>query len=105
MNHLCPGCGSHCYLDEPQCGRGAEYAKTGVMPPRKPKLDENGNIRKPPEKKLKYLALSRDEKITHNLRMIAERDSASLLACLREDDRNDLLMLLEKVAHGLHHKK
>ena len=111
MNHLCPGCGSHCYLDEPQCERGAEYTKNGVMPPRKPRLDENGNVRKPPEKKLKYLVLSRDEKILWNLRSMGEQIDAlgdtvpeDMFACLREDDRTALLMLLERVKHSWHHK-
>ena len=37
---VCPCCGRHCNLDSPSCGRGAEYAKTGVVPPHK--HEENG---------------------------------------------------------------
>lgn len=29
---ICPGCESHCDLRAPGCGRGAEFAKTGVLP-------------------------------------------------------------------------
>lgn len=109
LKHLCPCCGRHCYLDEPQCERGIIYRETGEVPPRKPKVGANGEIRKTPEKKLKYLSLSRDEKILWNLQElgnnIAGDESLFLLDCLREDDRAALLMLLEKIGHGLHHKK
>jgi len=28
----CPCCGRHCDLSAPHCGRGEEYARTGVIP-------------------------------------------------------------------------
>lgn len=31
-NNICPGCGKHCNLDEPHCGRGKEYRRTGKIP-------------------------------------------------------------------------
>ena len=106
LNHLCPCCGRHCYLDELQCERGVIYKETGEIPPRKPKIGANGEVRKPPEKKLKYLALSRDEKILWNVKEISENgNSLELLDCLREDDCASLLILLEKIGHGLHHRK
>ena len=110
IEHLCPCCGRHCYLDEPQCERGVIYKETGEIPPRKPKAGANGETRKLPEKKLKYLALNRDEKIIWNIQEIGMNaveieTSIELLDCLRENDRATLLLLLEKVAHGLHHKK
>lgn len=30
-NTICPGCGRHCDLDEPHCGKGEEYRRTGTM--------------------------------------------------------------------------
>lgn len=30
--NICPGCGRHCDLNEPHCGRGEEYCRTGKMP-------------------------------------------------------------------------
>ena len=32
----CPCCGRHCPMDDLHCGRGEEYARTGVIPPRDP---------------------------------------------------------------------
>ncbi|MBQ8641110.1 MAG: hypothetical protein IJ480_02740 [Clostridia bacterium] len=111
LKHLCPCCGRHCYLDDLQCERGMEYAQTGVIPPRRPKPDGNGEKRQMPEKKRQYLALDRDGKLIWNLRELGaalsetETDAEMQLACLREEDRADLLMLLEKLKHSLHHKK
>lgn len=31
-NKKCPGCERHCDLSAPACGRGREFAKTGVLP-------------------------------------------------------------------------
>ena len=33
-NTICPGCGRHCDLERPHCGRGEEYRRTGKMPER-----------------------------------------------------------------------
>lgn len=33
-NNYCPCCGRHCDLSDPHCGRGEEYARTGVIPER-----------------------------------------------------------------------
>ena len=30
--NICPGCGRHCDLERPHCGRGEEYRRTGKMP-------------------------------------------------------------------------
>ncbi len=32
--NICPGCGRHCELSEPHCGRGEEYRRTGRLPKR-----------------------------------------------------------------------
>ena len=36
-NTICPGCGRHCDLERPRCGRGEEYRRTGKMPERQGK--------------------------------------------------------------------
>ena len=110
MNHnLCPGCMKHCYLDEARCKRGIEYAKTRILPPRKPRPEGASTARKLPEQKMKYLAMNQDEKIAHNLTELGSvfSDSASteeLLSCLRKEEQNDLLMLTEKLRHAWIHK-
>ena len=30
--NICPGCGRHCDLSQPHCGRGKEYQSTGKIP-------------------------------------------------------------------------
>ncbi|WP_304975963.1 MarR family transcriptional regulator, partial [uncultured Acetatifactor sp.] len=35
--NICPGCGRHCDLERPHCGRGEEYRRTGNMPERQGK--------------------------------------------------------------------
>lgn len=111
IKHLCPCCGRHCYLDDVQCDRGAEYKETGVIPPRKPRPDGNCERKKPSEKKMQYMALDRDGKLLWNLREIGdtirtleEAVGEDLFFSLRDEDRADLLMLLEKLKHSLHHK-
>lgn len=108
LKHLCPCCGRHCYLDEPQCERGIEYKETGVIPPRKPR--PNGEKKAMSEKKRIYLSLDRDDKIVFNIRemgvllkTLREENSDVLFSNLREEDRADLLMLLEKLKHRWHH--
>ncbi len=112
LKHLCPCCGRHCYLDEVQCERGTEYRETGVIPPRKPRPDGNGERKKPSEKKMQYLALDRDGRLLWNLRemgdtmrALEEVGECDPLSCLRDEDKADLLMLLEKLKHSWHHKK
>ncbi|MBQ7795936.1 MAG: hypothetical protein IJ374_05185 [Lachnospiraceae bacterium] len=115
LNHLCPGCGHHCYLDEPHCARGAEFAKTGVLPPRVKKPDGAHGGKKPSEKKRMYLALEPDSKLAWNIREMGQKISeweaaaqsgevcpthCEMFEGLREEDRKALLMLLEKVKHN-----
>lgn len=111
LKHLCPCCGRHCYLDELQCERGVEYKETGVIPPRKPRPHGNGEGKKPSERKMQYLALDREGKLIWNLRemgnmidSLENADGNELFACLREEDRADLLILLEKIKHDLYHR-
>ena len=100
IKDLCPGCGKHCYLNEARCERGAEYATTGVMPPRRPRTDgEHGKNHS--EEKMKYLALDTEGRIAWNIRELADAvcnaDASAMMEGLREEDRAVLLMLLEKV--------
>lgn len=39
-NEICPGCGRHCSLSAPRCGRGEEYLRTGKLP--EPRHGEDG---------------------------------------------------------------
>ena len=39
-NTICPGCGRHCDLERPHCGRGEEYRRTGKMPERQEKQQD-----------------------------------------------------------------
>lgn len=56
--------------------------------------------------------MNKDEKLVFSIVNAGELLSAlnenerseAVLSCLREEDRNDLLMLLEKLRHSLHHK-
>lgn len=105
LKDVCPGCPHHCYLDEAHCERGVEYAATGVLPPRKPRPDHAD--RKPNERKMQYRALDQQGKLVWSIRelaeMLEESELGDLFACLREDDRASLLMLLEKVRLSRHH--
>lgn len=105
VKYLCPCCGRHCYLDEPQCERGIEYVKTGVIPPRKQHKDGN---RKPSEQKKLYRAMNQNDKLKYNLqemsRTLETVPLEDAFACLREEDRVDLLMLLEKIRHDWRHR-
>ena len=108
QNKLCPCCPRRCYLDEPNCERGKIYAETGEIPPRKPRLDENG---KPIQKKHSpereaYMKLTSDQKLIANLQTFGNMESLTeeALSVLREDDREYLLLILEKLKHSLHHR-
>ena len=73
---------------------------------------EMAREKKPSEKKMQYLALDRDGRLLWNLRemgdtirALEEAGEGDLLSSLRDEDRADLLMLLEKLKHGWLHKK
>lgn len=68
LKHLCPCCSRHCYLEQPNCERGAEYAKTGVIPPRTHKPDGKRDGKKPSEHKKRYHTLDQDNKLIWNIR-------------------------------------
>lgn len=98
LNEMCPGCAHHCYLDAAHCERGKAYAATGVLPPRRPH-PERGD-RKPNARKMQYFALDQQGKLIWSIRELADMLSSAgegLFACLKEEDRASLLMLLEKV--------
>lgn len=100
--NLCSGCGRHCYLDEAQCGRGMEYARTATLPSRRPHPEGNHGGRHSEEKQ-KYPAMSALERILWNLGQLgsAAQEHLEMLSCLREEERADLLLLLEQMRLGL----
>ena len=72
---------------------------------------EMAREKKPSEKKMQYLPLDRDGRLLWNLRemgdtirALEEAGDGDLLSSLRDDDKADLLMLLEKLKHGWLHK-
>lgn len=100
LKDLCPGCPHHCYLDEPHCERGAVFAATGTLPPRKPRPDGGQGHKPPNERKVQYRALDQQGKLIWSIRELNDMlkdEEDGLFSCLREDDRAALLMLLEKV--------
>lgn len=118
LNRFCPGCGRRCYLDETKCERGAEYAKTGVLPPRKPKPDGGYGGKKHSEHMMKYRALPEADKLVWSIQDMADTirrqeakaqdDTGALHSemfdCLREEDRALFLMYMEKVWHSWRHR-
>lgn len=63
---ICPGCERHCDLSAPACGKGREFAKTGVLP----KCSHNGEhhhaMREP-----RYYSTDTNEKLIINFRDIS----------------------------------
>lgn len=45
-NNICPCCGKGCDLANPRCSRGEEYARTGVIPPKKERHHDGNYPRK-----------------------------------------------------------
>jgi len=43
--NICPGCGHHCDLNEPYCGRGKEYRRTGEMPEKRHWKEQRDRMR------------------------------------------------------------
>lgn len=61
--NICPGCGRHCDLSEPHCGRGEEYRRTGKMPERR-----HGNDHRQEMRMAHYQATDMNDKLIINLR-------------------------------------
>lgn len=59
--NICPGCGRHCDVSEPHCGRGEEYGRTGKMP-------EHGKGHHQEMRKAHYRAADVNDKMIINLR-------------------------------------
>lgn len=62
-NKICPGCGRHCDLSAPRCGRGRTYAETGVLPEHRPEEGEHHHHRE----------RSADERLMGSLRDLGHR--------------------------------
>lgn len=60
--NICPGCGRHCDLSEPHCGRGEEYRRTGKMP------EQNGKTHDHEMRMAHYHAADINDKLVINLR-------------------------------------
>lgn len=93
LKHLCPCCGRHCYLEHPNCERGAEYAKTGVIPPRIHKPDGDRDAKKPAEHKKRYHTLDQENKLIWNI-----RDMGHIIRALSEGkaSQSRILILLSE---------
>lgn len=61
-NNICPGCGKHCDLSEPHCGRGEEYNRTGIMP------EQKWKSRRDEMRMEHYLAADMNSRLITNLR-------------------------------------
>lgn len=62
---ICPGCERHCDLSAPACGKGREFAKTGVLPKHSHHGEHHRSMRTPC-----YLSADINEKLIINLRDI-----------------------------------
>lgn len=60
--NICPGCGRHCDLSEPHCGRGEEYSRTGRMP------EQQGKRQEHEMRRAHYQAADISDKLIINLR-------------------------------------
>lgn len=128
MNEVCPGCGRHCALNELHCERGREFARTGELPARSAHREgghdgrdghgghgchgRRGNALQGME----YRELPLESRIAayvcelaHVLRRQEDREQAIALhrevfACLGEEEKNALLMCMEKVCRSLPHR-
>ena len=94
LKHLCPCCGHHCYLNNTQCERGAEYAQTGVIPPRTHKADGHNEKKKKDSHKKKYHTLDQDNKLIWNL-----RDMGHIIRSLSEGkgSQSRILIIMSEV--------
>lgn len=88
-NKVCPCCGRHCDLSAPQCGRGEEYLRTGIIPER-----SHGKGRPSREERMiHYQAADMQDKLVINL-----RDLAHVLRAVsdgRESQKRILIILDE----------
>lgn len=63
--NICPGCGRHCDLSDPHCGRGEEYRRTGKMPEQ-----QHGKGHHQEMRMAYYRAADMNDKLIINLRDI-----------------------------------
>jgi len=61
--NICPGCGRHCDLNEPHCGRGEEYRRTREMPEKRHGKEQHDRMRI-----AHYHAADMDDRLIINLR-------------------------------------
>ena len=96
---ICPGCPRECDLSAPHCGRGEEYAKTGILPQERERGPGNGP-RLRFEKKEQQLVM----KYLHHAVGAADRGGISqeqaneMFSVLTEAETVHLAALLEKLS-------
>ena len=61
--NICPGCGRHCDLNDPHCGRGEEYRRTGKIPEQHNEKEHRYKMRM-----AHYQATDINDKLIMNLR-------------------------------------
>lgn len=104
--NICPGCGRHCDLNEPNCGRGEEYRRTGKMPEKRHGKGQHDKTRM-----VHYHAADMNDKLIINLRDLghmmrflyegkaSQKRHEEMFSCLSEEEKQKLLSLLENVCN------
>lgn len=93
----CPGCSRNCELSAPHCERGAEYARTGVLP-EKPAGGHGGHLKF--ENRDQLLVM----KYLHHAVGVADRGgftqelTGKMFEVLTEAETAELAKLLEKLS-------
>lgn len=94
LKHLCPCCGRHCNLEQPNCDRGREYEKSGLVPPyaRDAEGEREGDGLS--EQERRYHMLDQDNKLIWNI-----RDMGQVIVSLAEGkaSQNRILIILHEV--------
>ncbi|MGN1250204.1 MAG: MarR family winged helix-turn-helix transcriptional regulator [Candidatus Spyradocola sp.] len=103
----CPCCGRHCPMDDLHCGRGQEYARTGVIPPRDPNREHGHGGHRHGEGWLqRYQAQDTQGRLIWNLRDVGHTIRAQsegkasrgrVLTLLREEKRITQRELTERL--------
>lgn len=100
MNEIknCPICSRGCYLTSPHCGRGEEFAKTGILPQQERKHSHGHRLQF--EKKEQQLVM----KYMHHAVAVADHggmtqeNASEMFSVLTEEEVIQLAKLLEKLS-------
>ena len=104
-NNICSGCGRHCHLTMPGCGRGEDIARSmGITPE-----ESSAHRPAPPPRRQRSEATDINERLALNFRDIGHAQKAlrhsgqenagdaQLFSCLSESEKQTLLPLLERI--------